>query len=322
MARSTVRPYSQIRTSETGTVSRTASKTYRNKIAGAVPFSAFLLCRCSQDHSSWNRCCSRRGLVLGCVQREGLVTATAASGHWRARRFLVFLAVVWSIGAAFLALEAGMTELSWFSSSRSLPANMVLPKQSQAAFAHCQEVVKSLPPPAQNVHIESQASYLVWKLGYMLGTADGSLTSGTANRAAVESVLRQSLPATSALAIPPVALPEHGRSAYALREFSVFLEEDTPCVAAALQFRRSPRHAALYKFGAAVGFASIYRRLAPGLGDVFAPEVRIYGSAAGIPAELYAPLLGQPVPSGSGADTAQAFQSAVNRIDAYIKTSN
>ena len=215
-----------------------------------------------------------------------LPRAPASWCSWRSSR---------AIGAAFLALEAGMTELSWFSSSKSLPANLVLPKQSQAAFVHCQEVVKSLPPPAQNAGIDGQAWYMAWRLGYMLGSADASLTSGTANRAAVENVLRQSLQASSALGIPSRTLPEHGRSAYALREFSAFLEEDTPCVAAALQSRRSPRYAALFKFGATVGFGSVYRRLAPELNDVLAPQLRVYGSAAGIPADLYHPLLGQPV---------------------------
>jgi hypothetical protein len=233
----------------------------------------------------------------------------------------VFLTVVWSIGAAFLALEAGMTELSWFSSSKSLPANVVLPKQSQAALVHCQDVVRSLPPPAQNADIDAQAWYLAWRLGYMLGSADGTLTSGAATRATAENVLRQSLQATNALGIPPLILPEHGRSAYALREFSVFLEEDTPCVAATLQFRHSPRYAALYKFGATVGFSSVYRRLAPELNDVLAPQVRVYGSAAGIPAELYNPLRGQHA-AGSGADERQAAQSAVDRIDSYIKSTH
>jgi hypothetical protein len=251
-----------------------------------------------------------------------MARATAVPMASRVRKTFVFLVVVWSIGAVCLALEAGMTGLTWFSSSRSLPANLVLPRQSQAAFAHCQEVVKNLPPPAQNASIDAQqASYLAWRLGYMLGSADGALTSGAANHAAVENVMQQSLQATGALGIPSLALPEHGRSAYALREFSVFLEEDTPCVAAALQFRHSPRHAALYKFGATVGFASVYRRLAPTLADVLAPEVRIYGSAAGLPANLYAPLLGQSIASGPGADPGQALQSIVNRIDAYIKTS-
>ena len=247
------------------------------------------------------------------------MTATADSAHTRTRRILVFLAVVWAIGAAFLALEAGMTELSWFSSSKSLPANLVLPKQSQAAFVHCQEVVKSLPRPAQNADIDRQAWYIAWKLGYILGSADASLTSGTANRAAAENLLQQSLQATSALGIPSLTLPEHGHSAYALREFSVFLEEDTPCVAAALQVRHSPRYAALFKFGATVGFGNVYRRLAPELNDVLAPQLRVYGSAADIPSALYNPLLGQHV-AGSGADERQAAESVVNRIDSYIKS--
>lgn len=247
-----------------------------------------------------------------------MVAATGDSAHSRARRILVFLVVVWGIGAAFLALEASMVELSWFGSSKSLPANLVLPKQSRAALAHCQDVVKGLPPPAQNVNLHGQAWYMAWRLGYMLGSADASLTSGTTNRTAVENMLRQSLQATSALGIPSLTLPDHGRSAYALREFSVFLEEDTPCVAAALQSRHSPRYSALFKFGATIGFGSVYRRLAPELNDVLAPQLRVYGSAAGIPAELYDPLLEQHV--GSGFDGGQAAESVVNRIDSYVKS--
>jgi hypothetical protein len=170
-----------------------------------------------------------------------MVTASGASGHSRVRRALLFLTVVWSIGAAFLALEASLTELSSLGSSKVLPANIVLPRQSKASLMHCEEVVKGLSPPPQDANVAGQASYLAWSLGYLMGSADASITSGVANRAAGENVLRRSLPVTTFLGIPPLALPKHGRSAYALREFSEFLEEDTPCVATALQFRHSPK---------------------------------------------------------------------------------
>ena len=249
-----------------------------------------------------------------------MMNTILVSGNPRFRRTLLFLAVVWSIGGLFLALQAGMTEFSWFSASKSVAANLVLPKQSRAAFAHCQEVLKGLPPPTENPNIARQTSYLVWSAGYMLGSADASITAGIANRAAVENVLRQSLQVTSALGIPPLALPQQGRDAYALAEFSAFLEEDPQCVAAALQFRHSPKHTALYKFSAAVGFASVYHRLVPQLNDVLAPQLRIYGSAAGIPANLYNPLLGQPPAAAPGADAGHAVQSEVNRIDAYVRS--
>jgi hypothetical protein len=245
--------------------------------------------------------------------------ATSLAAHPRVRRLLVFLVVVWSIGGVFLVLEAGLTEFSWFSASKSLRADLVLPKQSQAAFVHCQEVIKRLPAPVQDLNIAKQTSYLVWRMGYMLGSADASVAAGIANQAAGENVLRQSVQVTSLLGIPPLALPQHGRSAYALREFSVFLEEDPSCVAAALQFRYSPKHAALYKFGAAVGFVSVYRRLAPQLSDVLTPQLRIYAAASGIPADLYTPLLGQPLAAGPAGDAGQAVEFVVNRIDAYVR---
>jgi len=248
-----------------------------------------------------------------------MMTGPTTSAGSRVRRTLVFLVVVWSIGAAFLALEASMTQLSWMGSSKSLPANVVLPRQSKAAYEHCQELVKGLPPPVQDANISRWARYFAWRLGYVLDSGDASLGSGVANRSEAEDALRQSLPVTTELGIPALALPQHGRSAYAMREFTVFLEEDTSCVAAALQFRYSPRHAALYKFGAAAGYAGVYRRLAPQLNDVLAPELRLYGSAAGIPENLYTPLLVRP-DGGSGANEGQVVQSVFDRIDAYIKS--
>ena len=248
-----------------------------------------------------------------------MVTATPPPTHSRARRLLTFLAVVWSIGAAFLALEAGMIEVTSLLSSKSLPGNMVLPQQSQAALLHCREVVKSLGPTAQDASVAQQSRYLAWRLGYMLGSADASITSGVADRARVDAALRQSLAATDALGIPSLALPRHDRAAYALREFSVSLEEDSQCVAAALVSRYSPSHAALYKFGAAFGFGSVYRRLLPQLNDILTPELRIYGTAAGVPADLYAPL-GQPFPGQTDADVRQVVQSTVSRMDEYLKS--
>lgn len=248
-----------------------------------------------------------------------MTSTPPVSGRQRVRRTLVFLAVVWSIGSLFLALEALMRELSWFSASKSLPANLVLPKQSHAAFLHCQEVVKGLPAPAQTPEDAKRTPYLVWSIGYMLGSADASIAAGIAKQAAVERVLQQSLPVTNALGIPPIALPQHGRLAYALSEFSTFLEEDPPCVAAALESRYSPKNAALFKFGAAVGFAGVYRRLAPQLNDVLAPQLRIYGAAAGIPADLYSGLLSPSRATEPGADAGRAVQSVLSQIDTYVR---
>jgi hypothetical protein len=57
----------------------------------------------------------------------------------------------------------------------------------------------------------------------------------------------------------------------------------------------------------------------PQLNNVLAPELKVYGSAAGIPTDLDTPLLALHV-AGRGTDDGQAVQSAVNRIGAYIKS--
>ena len=121
------------------------------------------------------------------------------------------------------------------------------------------------------------------------------------------------------LAIPTPALPKHHNSAFALREFSLFLVEDPECAAAALASRYSAGHAALYQFGAVLGYASVYRRLAPGIGAVFTAEIEVYGSAAGLPQELWRPWLQKSLPPPQGNDPNQAVSAALRQIDNYIR---
>ena len=243
----------------------------------------------------------------------------APSTPFRLRRALIFLAVVWSTGGAFLALQAGFLGVSTHLLSTSVPGSLALPTQTKAASARCREILKGLPGPAQNANAAA-AFYQTWQLGYAFGFMEGQNIAGVLKRSAGEPILRrESLPVTTALGIPFPALLEHQRTAYALRDFTQSLEEDPQCVAAALESRHSPRHAALYKFGAALGVAGIFRRLVPEMDDVLTPELRLYGSAAGIPVKLYTRPFSRSA-AAPGADAKQAVQSAVDRIDAYLRT--
>jgi len=211
------------------------------------------------------------------------------------RRALKFLAIVWSIGAGFIALQALFVRISDFSLRHFAPAELGMAKQSAAGAAHCQQVVKTIAA-AENRGAGSASRYRAWMMGYQFGVAD--------------SGAQKTLEGTQALArglgVPEVALPA-GHVAYAARDFAVSLEEDPQCVSAALAKRYSTQHASLYKFGAAVGLTAGSNAVL-----IQEPEIRAYGRAAGIPQELWQPLLEKKIP----------VQPVVSRINSYIKSLN
>ena len=234
----------------------------------------------------------------------------------RARRIVIFLVVVWSIGGAFYALQAGLSELAWWWNSSAAPAAVVLPAQSQAALAHCTEFIQGLPPSPHSFD-SRQTSYLAWSLGYNLGLADAAMSLKFRPRSEVEEMLQRSLPASRALGVPAPAVHQRRADASVVREFAQELEEDPMCIAAALKHRYSPRHAALYKFGVTVGFVGADWNEKATLGYILYPQLKSYGWSASVPAELYNPLRQPPV-AASGADGTQAIQALAKRIDDYV----
>jgi len=229
---------------------------------------------------------------------------------------LMFLATIWAIGIAFLALDsvfgAGVQALpQWF------PAVSPLPTQSEAARVHCQQVVKDLT--ARTTDAGLPAGYLAWRLGYLLGVGEGFvIAAAQADRGG--EIVRGSQPLSQALSVPDVALPAQGAAAYGLRDFRVFLAEDPQCVAATLESRYSPRHSALFRLGAAIGLAMVWRTIAPDVGPILESEIRLYGAAAQVPPRLLQPLLETSIPVPPGVDAKHEVENIAKRIEAFVKT--
>jgi hypothetical protein len=232
------------------------------------------------------------------------------------RRPLLFLAVVWAIGGAFLALESGFAAFVK-SLPRWFPAVNALPRQSEAARVHCQQVVKDFPQRTADRGLPT--AYLAWRLGYVLGVAEGLVITGAQGVQGGE-LIRSSKPLSQALWVPDVTLPARGAAAYGLRDFAVFLAEDPQCVATTLESRYSPRHSALFRFGAAIGTASVWRQAAPEIGPILEPQIQIYGAAAQVPSQLAQPLLEKSIPAPPGVDARLEVENIAQRIDAFIKT--
>lgn len=234
-------------------------------------------------------------------------------------RPVLFLGIVWSIGGAFLLMETVSGKLlDAVLAGRTGDMSIAIPRQSPAARLHCEQVLKDLPPRALEPQALAQSKYAAWRLGQQLGSAAALVGSELASSDMVSNVLKNSNGLTNYLGVPSLRVPERGRTAYAVRDFSVYLQEDPQCIAAAFEVRYSPQHAALYKFGAAVAMASFYRQV-PEIGEVFGPEINTFGSAASVPALLWQPLLQPHISVPPGTDLKQAIGAIIARIDQGVK---
>ncbi len=210
----------------------------------------------------------------------------------KGRRVVKFLAIVWSIAAGFLALEALFLRISDFSLGHVAPAELALAKQSPAGAAHCREIVKGIAP-VERRGTDGADHYRAWMLGYQFGIANSGVPNMIENARAL----------ARDVGVPEMEIPK-GHMAYAAHDFAVSLEEDPQCVSAALAKRYSMQHASLYKFGAAVGMTA-------GSGGILIqePQIRVYGRAAGVPQELWQPLL----------EKKAAMKDVVSQIDSYVR---
>jgi hypothetical protein len=254
--------------------------------------------------------CTIRGGVRGGEQHNG--------DRSRPFRIIVFLAIVWSIAGAFVAVETlSVASFEFARVRRVVPPEMAISQQSPAAKSHCEEVLKSMPPFRPAPDVQAQSRYLAWRLGQRLGLA-GALLASEATPSAVSAVLSSTTETSKVMGLPQVTAPPPGLAANALRDFSLFLQEDPQCVAAALSAHYSPEHAALFRFGASVAIAAFYRQI-PEIGEVFGPEIETFGTGASISRSLWQPLLQARIDVRPGTDLKEAIDAIVYRIDEHIR---
>jgi hypothetical protein len=233
-------------------------------------------------------------------------------------RGLLFIAIVWSIAGAFLALEFGWSELlhqsiraGWVREDRVLPIQVCRPQDIDA-----QEATASSPvdPAAMR-----QVRYATWMLGQRFGLAAamaGASFPETETAPLLEDLQRWA----ATLHLPTPAPPKIQHIVNQFIEFGDHLEADPQCVAARLTSRYGPRYGYLYKFGAVIGHSFLARVL--GVGGSFAVQIQFYGQGAGIPQELWSPMAQDSPAHLPGADPREKTIGAMARLDEYIRTSH
>ena len=235
----------------------------------------------------------------------------------RIRRGLRFVAIVWLISGAFLALQLGLPELThrlvvagW------IPTDLALPEaDSVAVQTGCEKASNGLASSTPDPSVVQHARFASWKLGHNLGFAAGLANLGrTPDQLA--PLMRDVAALGSALGVPAPRLPEIRHAGYAFAEYQAFIRTDPQCVAATLAARFGETAARHYRFGLVVGYVVPAR--AGNFGVLFPAELRHYGQLAGIPDTLFQPLTQEVLPGPRGAAPAQLLASIVEQLDSYI----
>lgn len=232
----------------------------------------------------------------------------------RASRALFFIAIVWSIAGAFLALHTGIPALvDRVVKSGWIPDSLALPNAAKLS-AHCSS---GNEPRAK---LDGEALRLIrhaaWRMGFEVGYGAGLASMGRLGAARRSQTSEWLTNTARNLNVPEPLLPAIGHSANALHEFAVHIETDPQCTAARLAQRYGEGESAIYKMSAYVGHSASSRAAFPEIGARFVPNIRHHAKSANVPEQPLHPLLQD---SMGGEDQTRA---AVNRLDEYFKTGN
>lgn len=233
-------------------------------------------------------------------------------------RFVIGVAIIWSIAGAFVALEIGLPALLGRAvQAGAVSDGMVIPGGlSTESPAHCKPGGSPRPdaPPAPSAL--GEARYLAWRLGEQVGWSAGLANVGRSDEASARSLAEWQARAGE-MGIPAPLVPPIRHAAKALGEFEAHIESDPQCTAARLSQTYGKPYGSTFKLGAYVGYATVFRMTLPEAA-VFAPNIRHHGTGAGVPRELLEPLLQDALDDVPGVETHEKLSTILDRLDEYF----
>lgn len=240
----------------------------------------------------------------------------------RIRGLILFLAIVWSIALAFLLLEQGSQELvDWAFRSGSVAANLGMPRASPEAAAKCAAAMQSSSDsprrkPDGDAHRQVRAT--AWKMGYGFGFAVALGDAGMIDEARREESLNGIAAISQALHVPAPSAPPFARSVTAIPDYGQSIEDDASCTAAFLAKKYGADISHVYKLGAVIGFAVVYRIACPECGTLLVPQIGHHAAAAGLPADAWQPFTQLPSQESSIEERKNTAMIVVDQIERAV----
>ena len=235
---------------------------------------------------------------------------------------LRFITIVWLIAGCFLVVEwlpiqvlSLVVERGWISDTLVLPKGTVQKHETETGESQQGSGLISPTVDARD------ASVIAWQLGLALGKASVFAQLEAADKeVALRESQQQMRQMATVLGVPVPQRPEIRNLALALSEFSRGLDDDRQRTAAQIAARYSDRHRLLYKLGALCGYDMIFVSLLRNGESPFTAAIRYHAQHAGIPDEVWQPLLAQVPKGGTSAEALELRSRQLGRVEEFLKS--
>jgi hypothetical protein len=249
------------------------------------------------------------------VRHPGHVTALAGLSA-RLKHAVAFVAIVWGVATTFIAFE-----LIALRGADTAIANPDLLGDLALSPIVSRSTICAEQPDAAAAPRSPAALVDAWSLGLAFGRE--ALLRQQQSIATPEALAELRLgveeSADKVGAPPPDAFVPR-QIANAHPEFVAFLEIDGRQTARTLATRYSSQACHLYKLGAVWGYSEVGRIILPDSRSIFAIEIRYYARQAGLPDELWRPML-ETQPSLSRAEMRSRIDALTLNISRHLAES-
>ena len=242
-----------------------------------------------------------------------MAPAGNTTGGWRARakRAVVFLAIVWGVAGSFILFELialhgtdlalGIPALERFTMSAAVTSSTSC---AAPTGEHSRAADSQLTP--------AQVRSFAWLMG--LNTGRDAVVRQWVDSDVQQPNQYEQAAATSAgfLSVPAPDRFVPRRVAEAHREFIPFVESSDRQTARQLAMTYGPAACETYKLGALWGYAAVVRPMVPGERGLFAPEIRHHATRIALPEDLWTPLAGV-TPTDSTREAISEQNAALSR---------
>jgi hypothetical protein len=223
---------------------------------------------------------------------------------------VLFVGITWAVTAGFeLLLYTGSGLLLFGLRHGWVPEEWIGPGAtgSTPAVACTPPASTAGPPPgASDPKVTAIAA---WQLGDRLGFLASARDAETGATAAVEAETTSIAAMARSLGVPVPLLGALAPRSERPAVFARSMQSDQWCIVGTLAQRYSPRHGALFRFGAFAGYIRLMRAALPGGAPLFVPELRYHAVRAGVPEALWQPFVADMTgmsPEQAGASMAAA----------------
>jgi hypothetical protein len=242
---------------------------------------------------------------------------TAAAGlAARLKRAVAFVAIVWAVSATFIAFQAiALIGTGIALGNPDLLGDLFLPPVISRSTICAEQPAGAVAP--RNPAALADA----WSLGLAFGREailrQQEIFTNPQALAELRADVEQS---ADKIGVPPPETFVPRQIANAHREFVAFLEGDSRQTARALAKGDSSRACHLYKLGAAWSYSEVALLILPNERNVLALEIHHYARQAGLPDELWRPMI-EPQPSVSRAEVLARTQALTLNMTRHLAES-